>query len=302
MIHQRSRWIVAAGMLFFSAGCGSAMLRPESSDVIPENERITEEQEHALGVEVAARTLAVNAPFKTSFNAYATILARYLAGFSKRPVTFKGYRVTLVRGKDAAAFSAPGGMIFLSEGMLDALQSEEELAAVLAHEIAHVAHHDGVRAMRQRESVDRKIEATSRFLHLLDPLNALSRSGAPEDDAEDLSTFYDNHLGKGFGSLLKSGFSRDQERDADRVAIQILARAGYDGRALARFLSRTFSTAKRLVKAGEKEIGNQLLFPTHPFDEARARELDRLASEWIFQEAPEVRTSRFMEQLKAPRQ
>jgi hypothetical protein len=59
----------------------------------------------------------VNAPFKTSFNAYATILARYLSGFSKRPVTFKGYRVILVRGKDPAAFSAPGGMIFLSEGI-----------------------------------------------------------------------------------------------------------------------------------------------------------------------------------------
>jgi predicted Zn-dependent protease len=101
---------------------------------------------------------------------------------------------------------------------------------------------------------------------------------------------------------LKSGFSRDQERDADREAIQILARAGYDGRALERFLSRTFSTAKRLVKAGEKEIGNQLLFPTHPFDEARSRELDRVASEWNFQEAPEVRASRFLEQQKAPRQ
>ncbi len=301
MIHQMSRWGVAVGMLFFISGCGSAMLRSDSNTAIPENERITEEQEHALGVEVAARRLVVNAPIKTSFNAYATTMARYLAGFSKRPVTFKGYRVTLVHGKDPAAFSAPGGMIFLSEGMLDALQSEEELAAVLAHEIAHVAHHDGVRAMRQRESVDRKIEAGSRFLHLLDPLNALSSTGAPEDDAEDLSTFYDNHLGKGVGSLLKSGFSRDQERDADREAIRILAGAGYDGRALARFLSRAFSTAKRLVKSGEKEIGQQLLFPTHPFDEARARELDRLASEWNFLDAPEVRTRRFREQQKASR-
>jgi len=302
MISRMSRWLILAAMIFFTTGCGIAKLRPDSTDTNLESERITEEQEYALGVEVAAQVLATNAPVKTSFNAYATTVAQYLAGHSKRPVTFKGYRVTLVRGNDPAAFSVPGGMIFLSEGMLDALQGEEELAAVLAHEIAHVAHHDGLRAMKQRESVDRKIEEGSRFLHLLDPLNSLSRTGDRDDDAEDLSTFYDNYLGKGFGSVLKSEFSRDQERDADRDAMQILARAGYDGRALARFLSRTYSTVKRLVKSGEKEVANQLLFPTHPFDEARASELERLAGEWNFQDAPEVRTSRFLEQQKAPRQ
>lgn len=109
------------------------------------------------------------------------------------------------------AFATPGGFIFISTGMLDFLQDEDELAFVLAHEIAHIEMDHGLNAIRQNEG------------------SKLFQSAAG-DAGSDL-----------FGQLLtwgENGFSKDLEQEADLRGGQIAGNLGYDYQAGIRVIDR----------------------------------------------------------------
>ena len=75
-------------------------------------------------------------------------LGQSLAQFSERPETFGGYHFLALDSAEINAFAAPGGLILVTRGLLDCCQTEDELAAVLAHEIGHVEKQHGLRAIR----------------------------------------------------------------------------------------------------------------------------------------------------------
>ena len=132
------------------------------------------------------------------------------------------FTVSMVDSSVNNAFAIPGGYVYTTRQLVALMDNEAELAAVLGHEVAHVAaRHSQRRAQRAQRN------------QLLGGLGAIL-SGVLLGDSGIGDT-----LGRGFlqgSQLLTLSFSRSQEIEADELGIQYLARAGYDTRAMATVL------------------------------------------------------------------
>ena len=127
------------------------------------------------------------------------------AGGAKYPYSF-----SVANSREINAFALPGGPVWVNRGAIQAATTEAQLAAVLAHEVAHVARRHSAEQL-SKEMV------TNLGLNLLGAL--LGNSGGAA--AANIAARY-----VASGAFLK--FSRDDERDADRVGAGIMARAGWD--------------------------------------------------------------------------
>jgi len=151
-------------------------------------------------------------------------LNAYVAGVGKRlGAAARGpkypYTFSIANYRELNAFALPGGPVWINRGILHTARSESQLAGVLAHEIAHVAE-------RHAASQITKQLVTNGFLGLLGAVlgNGPGAARTAQAGARVLAGGY----------MLK--FSRDDERDADRVGLQIMQRAGWDPRGLPEFM------------------------------------------------------------------
>ena len=154
------------------------------------------------------------------------------------PLTF-----TIVHRSEANAFAIPGGHIYVFEGLIDAATGADELAGVLAHEVGHVAHRDGTRAVLQGAGL-------SFLFGML--LGDFVGGGAVVIAAK---------------SVLQSSYSREVEAAADVYGVDLMRRAGGDGRALGAILARI---------GGATEPGMKIL-RDHPDTKARVATIERLS-------------------------
>jgi len=110
---------------------------------------LTPEQEYYIGRAVVAQVLQTYPPLdRPQANDYMNLLGQSLAVFSERPETFGGYHFLLLDSDEINAFAAPGGLILVTRGMLRCCENEDELAAVLAHEICHAELKHGLSAIK----------------------------------------------------------------------------------------------------------------------------------------------------------
>jgi predicted Zn-dependent protease len=207
----------------------------ESSEKIASTFKdVTPEQEYYLGRAVAATVLSQYQLWDNrEATRYINSLGQSLAMFSERPETYSGYRFALLDSEEINAFAAPGGTITLSRGLVRLCENEEELAAVLAHEIAHVEQKHGLRAIK-------KSRLTSAF-------TALAMAGAAEaggGDLRELTSTFGASITDITGTLMNSGYSRDFEFAADRRAIEILSLTGYSPDGLIKVLEKMDSALK----------------------------------------------------------
>ena len=140
--------------------------------------------------------------------AYVSRIGRQLAAHArgaKYPYSF-----SVANYREINAFALPGGPIWINRGAIQAAGTEAQLAAALAHEVAHVAERHSAQQLANEM-------VTNLGLNLLGAL--LGNSGGAA--AANIAARY-----VASGAFLK--FSRDDERDADRVGAQILARSGWD--------------------------------------------------------------------------
>ncbi len=113
-------------------------------------EDITPEQEYYIGRAVGATILTRYKPCNnTRAIRYMNILGQTLAQASDKPETFGGYHFLIMDTDEINAFAAPGGLIFVSRGMLRCCESEDAVAAVLAHEIGHIQQQHGLSAIKK---------------------------------------------------------------------------------------------------------------------------------------------------------
>jgi predicted Zn-dependent protease len=142
------------------------------------------------------------------------------------------------------AFALPGGWLYVTRGLLVLLNSEDELAGVLGHEMAHVL---------QRHAA-RRVRAATPFALLF---------GIPAGILGTVSPTLGGIIG-GTGRLASSlalaPYSRDQEREADQLGIALAARAGFDPAALASFLH----TLERQDALAGRDPDRQDFLSTHP--------------------------------------
>lgn len=237
-------------------------------------EKLTPENEYYIGRAVAARILGAYKPYENRrANDYLNTLGQAVAAFSDKPDTFKGYRFLILDSEEVNAFAAPGGFILVTRGLIRCCKDEESLAAVLAHEVAHVQLEHGLQAI-----------SASRWTSFLKTVaveagktlggEALKEAvGALEGTIDDISQ-----------ELVNDGYGRKLEYEADAAAVTILARSGYRAAGLTDMLSEL----GRKTKPGGGGFGH-----THPTPEDR---LDRVKSSVAGAPdfaAPAVRKARF---------
>lgn len=206
---------------------------------------ITDDEEYYIGRAVAARLSSTYPLYRnTRQTEYLNLIGQTIALHSEKPTTFGGYHFAILDSAEINAFACPGGIILITRGMMESVKSEEELAAVLAHEISHVIHRDGIAAI----SSSRWSEAL-----LVIGSNAAKEFG-PKDTAKLVSVF-EGSIDDVVKTLVVNGYGRDQELAADASALKYLAAAGYDPQGLTGYL-------KRLEEAGKGSKGGMLT--THP--------------------------------------
>jgi beta-barrel assembly-enhancing protease len=122
------------------------------------------------------------------------------------------FRFHVVRDPSVNAYAAPGGVVVVHTGLLEKADGPDAVAGVLAHEIVHVLHRHSMRQIAFRSGLTGAVR-----LLVGSPSGA---AGVLTDAATDLTSL---------------GFSRDQERDADRGGLDLLQRARLPGEGLVRF-------------------------------------------------------------------
>lgn len=161
----------------------------------------------------------------------ARIGNRIVQAASESPSNFEFFLVT---DKSVNAFAMPGGYIGVHTGLIAAAQTESELASVLAHEVGHVTQrHIARRFGQQKQS---SMVATAAMIA------ALLVAGSNPQAASGLMA-----AGAGYSIDQQLAFSRDAEREADRVGFLTLQQAGYDPQGMVDFFGR-LQTASRLYE------------------------------------------------------
>ena len=218
---------------------------------------ITPEQEYYVGRTVAATVLAQYKAYPADdLNGYLNRLGQALAQFSTKPETFGGYHFLALDSDDINAFAAPGGLILVTRGLLKCCQNEDELAAVLAHEIGHVEKVHGLRAIK-----------TGRLNSALTILAVEAGKNLAGEQLAEVTKAFDESINDISGTLMNSGYSRKLEYEADAAAVAILKQAGYNSGALVAMLE---NMAKNW-DASRKDFA-----ATHPAPADRIKELQKL--------------------------
>ena len=167
----------------------------------------------------------------------AEVGQRLVGTLPPTPFTFT---FTLLDASDAYAFAMPGGYVYVTRQMIAFANSEAELAAVLAHEIAHVFS----RHARERQVLQDELR------------------GAPV--AENIEAMH--------------RFTRDQEYEADAISIRMLADAGYDPMAQARFLATVAEQQELALRAGSPLPRDPA---SHPAIDARVLRATDVATDMV---------------------
>jgi predicted Zn-dependent protease len=151
--------------------------------------------------------------------------------------TFTGYHFTVLESEEVNAVSTPGGFVFVTLGTVKRAKSEDELAAILAHEIAHVTLHHGIAAIK---SATRKKSAALLVQGVGETAAAASKQGgnAQGGNLVELTGLFASAIQDITSDLLVKGYSRETELDADHVGAKFLKQAGYSRTALASYLQR----------------------------------------------------------------
>jgi beta-barrel assembly-enhancing protease len=224
------------------------------------SQEITPEQEYYIGRAVAANVLTIYKPWDNPrANAYINTLGEGLSLASILPETFSGYHFLIMDTDDINAFGAPSGFILVSRGLLRCATTEDEVAAILAHEIGHVSLKHGLKAISQGRWTEAALQ--------------IAKFAAQSSDSAILRSLTDS-FGGVIGDIVKtmvtSGYSQDLEKQADLEAIRILHDVGYDPRALVRVLQ----VMKTRLKPDGKDFAK-----THPAPEVRIAYLNDALSQ-----------------------
>jgi len=176
------------------------------------------------------------------------------------PASGHDFEFFLVRDSTLNAFALPGGYIGVHTGLIVASQSESELASVLAHEIGHVTQRHLARMLARERQASVVMLASLVLAVLAARSNPQAIGGLAS-------------LGSTVAQSQMLSFSRDAEREADRVGLDILRQGGFDANGMVSFFGR-LQQAGRLYDSNAPEY-----LRTHPVTTERMADIQSRVGE-----------------------
>lgn len=254
----RGRTAIAAALLLMLAGCntlkglqvGDVKLDPfvSAAEKLGQSGDMSEADEVSLGGHMAATLVgAVPLDRNVALQKYVNQIGRWVSLHSARPSL--QWRFGVLADDTINAFAAPGGYIFVTRGLLQTLESEAELAGVLAHEIVHVTAKHHLHAVQKNN----RLGAATDVLGYLGDREINKRGGQYAGAKRDVA---DRLLGA-TKELYARGLDKGDEFQADREGLTLMARAGYDPYAL-------LAVLQKLEARTGTDSALALLLQTHP--------------------------------------
>jgi predicted Zn-dependent protease len=242
-------------------------------------EEITPVQEYYIGRSIGAVILQQYSPYNApEANRYVNLLGQTLATASDKPSTYGGYHFLILDSDDINALSAPGGLIFVTRGLLRCCKHEDAAAAVLAHEIGHVQRQHGLRAIQ-----------TSRLTNALTILGTESAKQFGGAELASLTEAFEGSLNDITQTLINSGYARNLEYEADADAAVILKRLGYNPNGLVDMLQ----VMDQQLKPGGLDFAK-----THPDPQDRIQQAKKVIGAYRPVKARGARQRRFQSAMR----
>jgi predicted Zn-dependent protease len=217
-------------------------------------------RERELGADEAKRVEAfLGLVDDEALHAYLEAVGGRLLG--QLPSHDAPYRFNLIDSDVPNAFALPGGHVYVTRGLLAYLNDEDELACVLAHEIAHVAARHSM-AQRTRSILTSPLTIATGLAGAATGIVAPRLGGAVASVGQLAS-----------GALLAS-YSREQEREADRIGMELAAAAGWSPTGMTSMLI-TLEREEKLVRGSLREAD---FLDTHPSTPERVATTKSLAA------------------------
>ena len=243
------------GALFALSGCS---VNPATGT--PNLVLMSESKELSIGEELHKKLLEKTPVYPDkALQAYVNQVGQKLVRGSHR--TDIKYTFTIIDNPDINAFALPGGYIYINRGLMAYMQSEAQLAAVLAHEIAHVTARHAVRQDTARKG--------SSVLSVASAI--VTGSGVVGD------------VTKMWSTAAVMGYGREMELEADSIGAEYLNNSNYDPEAMIEVISLLKDQEKfsrRMAReSGKKTTSYHGVFSTHPRNDKRLQEAIAQAAE-----------------------
>ena len=238
-------------------------------------EDFTPEQEYYIGRSVGAVVLSTYPAYTNAQgNQYLNMLGQTLAAASDTPQIFGGYHFIVLDSNDINAFATPSGLVFVTRGLIRCCPTEDALAAVLAHEISHVQLRHGMQSIEKAR--------------MTEALTVLATEGAKtlgSPEVAQLTQTFSGAISDIAKSMINNGYSRSFEYQADKVAVVLLQRVGYNPRGLIDMLT----VMEKKLKPGGFDFAK-----THPAPRDRIAEIQGDNRSFTPVATPKIRQERFL--------
>jgi predicted Zn-dependent protease len=185
------------------------------------------------------------------------------------------FQIRVIKNPLLNAFTYPNGVIYVHTGILTKMENEAQLATLLGHEMTHATHRHTIHNFRNIK------QATA-------VLATIQVAAIPFGAYGDIATL----LGSIGAMAAVTGYSRDLEREADRVGLDMLVKAGYDPEEA----PRLFEHIKKDLE--EQEIKEPFFFGSHPRIKERIDSYTKLLETSNAGEEGDKGTERFMEKIR----
>jgi len=237
-------------------------------------EEITPAQEYYIGRAVAANILTSYRIWNgnAALTTYLNQICAAITINSPRPDIYNGYRVAIIDSNEINAFATSGGHIFVTRGLINTARSEDALAGVIAHEVAHIQLKHGIKSIKN-----------SRITQAILVTGTAATGAATGMDVKQLTDVFNESVGEIVQTMVNNGYSQAQEFEADTTAMSLMAAAGYKPSGLIEML-----TALRSAQTSGSGFGK-----THPTPAQRITNAERTVSSHRVADTSASRQARF---------
>ncbi|SFJ00947.1 M48 family metalloprotease [Nitrosomonas sp. Nm34] len=231
---------------------------------------ITPRQERQLGLEIMRKIRADPSYLNDAeIDGYLNNLGNKLISSSNEAKPDQSFEFFALQDPSINAFALPGGFMGFHSGLIIAAQSESELAGVMAHEIAHVTQKHLARMISGQQHIGLITTLAALALAIL-----ASRSN-PQAGQAILATAQAGAIQS------QLNFTRNHEKEADRIGFNILHKAGFDPHGMSAFF-------ERLQNAGRYyENGAPSYLRTHPLTHERIADIENRTREFSYRQVPD---------------